>query len=166
MSAQPEGATLVEKTVGDKRIKTTVSAHVLLVGRGIGSTESVLLVRLAYKDQRGGKWSFPGGFVDEGEELGGALLREVIEEVGVRLRGWEQVDVVPLLDQEHPHISFLFLCDAWEGEVRCQSRELLEAAWFDRCAFAQLAQTGALAYPVMRQQVACLGWPAEGETPA
>ncbi|CAK0770389.1 hypothetical protein WCLP8_4560004 [uncultured Gammaproteobacteria bacterium] len=37
-----------------------------------------------------------------------ALLREVREEIGLRLQRWEQVAVVPLLDQPQPNVSFVF----------------------------------------------------------
>ncbi|MEO5348515.1 MAG: NUDIX domain-containing protein [Magnetococcus sp. YQC-3] len=145
------------------RVKATVSAHALLVERVDGETERVLMVRLAYKDHRWRKWSFPGGFVDEGEALDAALSREVFEEIGVRLQHWERMAVVPLLDQEHPHISFVYLCTAWEGEVQCLSHELLEAAWMDRPALTQIIQENDLAYPMMVQQLACLGWGESGE---
>lgn len=140
------------------RVRATVSAHALLVECVAGETERVLMVRLAYKDHRWRKWSFPGGFVDEGEGLEVALSREVFEEIGVRLRQWEQMAVIPLLNQEQPHISFIFLCSDWEGTVQCLSHELLEVAWVDRLTFAQLVQEDALAYPIMRQQMNCLGW--------
>lgn len=140
------------------RVKTTVSAHALIIDRPFGVGMRVLMVRLAYKDHRWRKWSFPGGFVDEGEAVDAALSREVVEEIGVCLQHWEQVAVIPMLDQEQPHIGFVFLCDAWEGEVSCMSRELLETAWIDRSTFVQMVQEEALAYPFMVQQVACLGW--------
>ncbi|MBF0584080.1 MAG: NUDIX hydrolase [Magnetococcales bacterium] len=140
------------------RVKATVSAHVLLVECVAGGAERVLMVRLAYKDHRWRKWSFPGGFVDEGEGLEAALLREVAEEIGVGLQTWEQVAVIPSLGQEQPHVSFVFLCREWLGEVECRSHELLEAAWVDRSMFARFVQEGALAYPVMCQQMRCLGW--------
>ncbi|MEO5339849.1 MAG: NUDIX hydrolase [Magnetococcus sp. MYC-9] len=140
------------------RVKATVSAHALLVEQRQGQAQRVLMVRLAYQDHRWRKWSFPGGFVDEGEEVEAALLREVQEEIGVRLLQWQRVAALPMLDQEHPNISFIFLCHAWEGEIVCRSRELLEAVWMDREAFERIVQGDGLAYSVMRRQVACLGW--------
>ncbi|MEO5362736.1 MAG: NUDIX hydrolase [Magnetococcus sp. DMHC-8] len=140
------------------RVNATVSAHGMLVECVDGVVERVLMVRLAYRDHRWRKWSFPGGFVDQGEELEAALVREVLEEIGVRLLRWQQATVIPILDQEHPNISFLFLCHAWEGEIRCCSHELLEYDWIDRAGFARIVQEDGLAYPVMVQQAACLGW--------
>ncbi|WP_130471898.1 NUDIX hydrolase [Candidatus Magnetaquicoccus inordinatus] len=145
-------------------VKATVSAHAMLVERASGTVEKLLMVRLAYKDQRWGKWSFPGGFVDQGEAVTDALLREVVEEIGIELLQWERMDVIPMLDQEHPNVSFLYISDCWQGEIQCRSRELLEVAWFDCAAFARMVQQGELAYSVIAEQVAVLGWDIEGAT--
>lgn len=140
------------------RVKASVSAHALIVNHSLGEEKRILMVRLAYKDHRWRTWSFPGGFVDEGENLETALLREVMEEIGLHLTQWQQVSVEPTLEQEQPHIAFIFRCDAWEGEPQCHSREILETAWIDRATFATIVQEKTLAYPVMLQQVQCLGW--------
>ena len=143
------------------RVKATVSAHALIVDQTPGDEENnirVLMARLAYKDHRSNKWSFPGGFVDGGESIEAALLREVGEEIGLRLTHWQQMAVVPMLEQEQPHIGFVYLCDAWEGQANCLSREINEVAWIDHSTFTQIVADNELAYPVMLQQVACLGW--------
>ena len=45
----------------------------------------ILLVQRAIEPSYG-KWVFPGGYVDRGESLGGAALREVKEECGLDVR--------------------------------------------------------------------------------
>jgi ADP-ribose pyrophosphatase YjhB (NUDIX family) len=44
----------------------------------------VVLLRRAVEPQKG-KWVFPGGFVDRGETVPGAAVRETWEEVGLRV---------------------------------------------------------------------------------
>ncbi|MBF0154131.1 MAG: NUDIX hydrolase [Magnetococcales bacterium] len=145
--------------------KASISAHVIIVRReSATSEEEVLLVRLAYRDHRSGKWSFPGGFVDSGEGLLSALRREVSEEVGLHLEEARIVNVVPMLEQESPHVGFIFRCDTWHGEAVCRSREITETLWAGRGAFATLVREGGMAYPQMPSQMAALGWsfPASG----
>ncbi|MBF0310190.1 MAG: NUDIX hydrolase [Magnetococcales bacterium] len=146
------------KGEGDRRLKATVSAHVILVERTSGGEERILLTQLAYRDQRNGKWCFPGGFVDAGETLEMALRREVMEEIGVRLHSVRQVAVVPLFELIVPNIGFLYVCESWEGEPRRLSHELMETAWVDREAFRLLEAQGQLAYAQMAVQVVGLGW--------
>ncbi|MBF0126255.1 MAG: NUDIX hydrolase [Magnetococcales bacterium] len=145
------------------RVKATVSAHVLIVERPPsrrpeGEGARILLVRLAYKDHRWSKWSFPGGYVDQGETLEQALKREVVEEIGLQLFTCERVEAVPMLQSECPNIGFIYLCEEWTGEPAIKSREILETAWVDELSFRRMDQEGQLAYPQMRHQTGSLGW--------
>lgn len=143
------------------RVKTTISTHALITKEdSFTKKQQVLLVRLAYRDHRWRHWCFPGGYVDEGEELITALCREVREETSLELLSWERVGVTPLLGLQQPNISFIYRCDTWQGVAAACSRELIEVAWFDEEQFLAIAQAdGPLAYPShMRRQVKALGW--------
>ncbi|HIJ82653.1 MAG: NUDIX hydrolase [Magnetococcales bacterium] len=142
-----------------ERLLATVSAHVILVDRQKNDAGiRILLGRLAYRDHRWGKWSFPGGYMDHGEEPEVSLCREVREETGVELLSWERIHVQPLLHLEHPHISFLYSSDDWQGDPVCLTREFLELQWVDELFYRRLVAEEALAYPCMRDQVAFVGW--------
>ncbi|MEO5366169.1 MAG: NUDIX hydrolase [Magnetococcus sp. WYHC-3] len=138
------------------RVKATLSAHVMILDRS--ADPRVLMARLAYRDHRKDKWSFPGGFVDEGETVEAGLCREVREEVGVGLNAWQLVGVEAALLLEQPHVAFLYLSREWQGEPYCLSHELVEVGWFDRRDFGRAQSAGALAYPQMSGQVRHLGW--------
>ncbi|MBF0194767.1 MAG: NUDIX hydrolase [Magnetococcales bacterium] len=142
------------------RVKTTVSAHALIVNQDpLSKKKQVLLVCLAYKDYRWGHWCFPGGYVDEGEEISTALKREVFEETSIELLTFEQVAVTPLLDIKQPNISFIFRCDSWNGVAKASSKELIKVAWVDETEFRKMAKDGPLAYPAhMCKQVENIGW--------
>ncbi len=69
----------------------------------------------------GGLWEFPGGKVEKGESLEAALLREVREELGVRVR-----IVRPLVTVQHSYSHFsitlhAFQCAHVSGRPKCRS---------------------------------------------
>ncbi|MEO5347607.1 MAG: NUDIX domain-containing protein [Magnetococcus sp. YQC-9] len=149
------------------RLRATVSAHVLILEKPMGIEPTrILLAKLAYRDHRAGKWSYPGGFVDQGEGLENALKREVVEEIGLQLDCCRYLETVPVLLAETPNIGFIFTCDRWSGTPGPISREILETLWVNEEQFWHLDREGLLAYPQMRDQTRCLGWqPPGGERP-
>lgn len=114
---------------GNKASLRHAIAHALVI-----KDNQILLIRRAQKLLEGGKWAFPGGFVDRDEILEKAVKREVKEE-----SGWE-VDVVSLIsiidnpdrpnDAGRQNIAFNYLCEATQktGEP---DWEVTEQKWFD-----------------------------------
>ena len=45
--------------------------------------DKILLVRIAPPFAESGKWNFPGGIIEDGEDIRAGLAREVFEETGV-----------------------------------------------------------------------------------
>jgi 8-oxo-dGTP diphosphatase len=71
------------------------------------------------KNERG-RWEFPGGAVEFGETLAGALRREMREEYGIEVEVGELLDVVDhILPDEGQHwVSPSYICRITAGEPR------------------------------------------------
>jgi 8-oxo-dGTP diphosphatase len=99
----------------------------------------VLLVRRG-KEPYEGRWALPGGFVDRGERLEEAVLRELEEETGITgtLRGIVGAYSRPDRDPRGHTISVVYAIDVTKKEVR-GGDDAAEAAWHDLTAPPPLA---------------------------
>lgn len=85
-----------------------------------------------------GKWVFPGGYVDRGEELHAAAVREALEEASLRIRIDGLLDLYSYPGQTT--IIIVYAATAIGGTLRADD-ESLEAAWFkvDALPWSELA---------------------------
>jgi 8-oxo-dGTP diphosphatase len=111
----------------------------------------ILLQRRRLGGEHGGLWEFPGGKVEPGESPQTALVREIDEELGLRI---DSRDLAPLSfasDAEAPllprkaYVILLYTCRVWQGEAECREGE--EIAWFAPEALDGLAMPP-LDYPL------------------
>ncbi len=71
----------------------------IIVGAAIVQNGRVLACARADRPESAGRWEFPGGKVEDGEEEPDALIRECEEELGVRVAVGDRVGGdVPLAD--------------------------------------------------------------------
>ncbi len=77
-------------------------------------------------------WAPPGGFIDQGESIDNAAVREVQEEVGIDV---DPGSLIPYSIVSIPSINQIcFICRAELSEEICPELgpEVSEAGWFDR----------------------------------
>ncbi len=79
-----------------------------------------------------GKWALPGGFVDVGERIEKALMREVKEETGMGVRIASVIGIYsdPKRDPRGHTVSVAFLCRKTSGRM-CAGDDAAAIAWFD-----------------------------------
>lgn len=95
-----------------------------------------LLVAQRAHDPGRGLWSFPGGFVDRGEELERALRREIMEETGLRIALDGLVGVYS--QPGHPVVLVAYRARPVGGTLR-PSHEAEQLAFFPADALPELA---------------------------
>jgi len=97
------------------------------VGVIVNGDGQILLSRRAADSHQGGLWEFPGGKLEDSEDVQTALARELEEELGIRITRFE-----PLVVVSHDYHDKLVLLDTWviqEFAGEPVSRESQPLAW-------------------------------------
>lgn len=90
--------------------------------------DKTLLVRIAPPFAESGKWNFPGGVIEDGEDIQVGLTREIFEETGVSCLIGEARDN---FTTENPDNDItIFDATYVQGTIVLQEEEILEARWF------------------------------------
>lgn len=88
---------------------------VLAVGALIENAAGKLLLVRRAREPGKGKWGLPGGFVDQGESAEQATAREVLEETGLVVSGFDYMYSAPNWYNYHgfisPVIDLFFRCE-------------------------------------------------------
>jgi 8-oxo-dGTP diphosphatase len=95
----------------------------------IDTDNRVLIAQRPEGKALAGLWEFPGGKLEPGERPEPALIRELAEELGIKV---EEPCLAPLTFASHGYDSFhllmpLYICRKWEGMVT--PREGQQLAW-------------------------------------
>jgi 8-oxo-dGTP diphosphatase len=102
------------------------------VGAVVVHQGRVLLIQRGKEPLRG-RWVVPGGTVELGETLEEAIVREVLEETGVRVKPRDIMTVFDRIQRsagqvEYHYVIVDYRCDYVSGELRAAS-DALDAAW-------------------------------------
>lgn len=84
------------------------------------SDRRVLLVKRKHPPNQG-SWAVPGGKVNFGELIEGALKREMREEISVEVRPKELMAIVEIIKEGFHYVILDFVCEIINGEVKAGS---------------------------------------------
>ena len=84
------------------------------------SDMKVLLVKRKHPPNQG-SWAVPGGKVNFGELIEGALKREMREEISVEVRPKELMAIVEIIKEGFHYVILDFVCEITNGEVKAGS---------------------------------------------
>lgn len=92
------------------------------------STNQILLVKLAEPFRNAHMWNFPGGVIENGEDIQAGLEREILEETNTKVTVTELLDT---FDTEDPENTIhIFTCNYISGVLKYQTEELEDIGWF------------------------------------
>ncbi len=90
----------------------------------------ILLIQRG-KAPHAGRWMVPGGTLEWGETLEEAVIREVLEETGIRIEVESFVELIEAISPEAPGYHFViadYAARAVSGSLRASS-DAADAAW-------------------------------------
>lgn len=102
---------------------------VRVVAAVIRSEDKIFATARGYGEFRG-QWEFPGGKIEPGETRQEALVREIQEELDVKI---EVGDLIDTIEYDYPsfHLSMdCFWCNVTEGEITLKEAE--DARWLSK----------------------------------
>lgn len=118
----------------------------------------VLLVR-RINPPDAGKWGYPGGWIDPGETMAQAAVRELFEETAVRAKARCVFNALDAFDYDHEgrlrrqFVMIAVLC-AWVSGTPIAGDDATEAAWFPIADLSSLENVSedvdTLAYQALR----------------
>lgn len=125
-------------------------AVIALVTRGEGANEEALLAQGV--NWRGEMYSCLAGFVEPGERLEAAVVREIHEEVGVMC---DDVRYVGSQPWPFPHSLMIgFRARYVGGDIQCDPTEIADAKWFRRDQLPNVPPHVSIARHIIDQWVA------------
>ena len=107
----------------------TIKVVAAIICDSLENTTKIFATARGYGEFKG-KWEFPGGKLEAGETSKQALIREIQEELSVKIEIGELIDTI---EYDYPtfHLSMdCFLCVVVDGEIILKEAEA--ARWLDK----------------------------------
>lgn len=105
--------------------------QILVVAGVIERHGKLLLAQRHPGGAEGGKWEFPGGKVESGEDPRAALRRELKEELGIETNAGQVLDVVSVIKNDLHLVLLYFASKLRSGEA--QPLDCADVRWFEPC---------------------------------
>lgn len=127
---------------------------VLGVGALIFQDEAVLMIRRGQQPLEG-FWALPGGGVEVGERLEAAIVREMMEETGLRVRPvsigavFERIIRDDVDSAEYHYVIVDYLCEICGGTLKAGS-DVSDVRWIPLAEMDQIPLTDGTANVVRR----------------
>jgi 8-oxo-dGTP diphosphatase len=107
----------------------TIKVVAAVISDSLENPKKFLATARGYGEFKG-KWEFPGGKIEVGETSQQALVREIQEELNVKIKVCDLIDTVEF-DYPKFHLSMkCFLCVIVDGEIIFKEAE--DAKWLDK----------------------------------
>ena len=107
----------------------TIKVVAAVISDSLENPKKFLATARGYGEFKG-KWEFPGGKIEVGETSQQALVREIQEELNVKIKVCDLIDTV-VFDYPKFHLSMkCFLCFIVDGEIIFKEAE--DAKWLDK----------------------------------
>lgn len=90
--------------------------------------------------RRPGAWDLPGGALIKGEDIGGAIKREVFEETSLKIFNLQPIYVKTIKNLNPIGIDNLYICwqvGKWQGKIKL-SDEHVDFSWATQKEFSRL----------------------------
>jgi len=103
----------------------------LTVDGAVIKNNMILLVKRKHQPFKG-KWALPGGFVEYGEKVEDAVVREVFEETGLKTKIVDLVGVYsdPGRDPRGHTVTIVYLLEVVDGELK-EGDDASDVKFFD-----------------------------------
>jgi mutator protein MutT len=123
------------KNNGGKTMKEVTAAIIIKSGK-------ILICQRSKTDNLSGKWEFPGGKLELGENFEQYIEREVLEETECKVKAVKQIKAItsysPGSEFEKEVVLVFYLCKYIDGEPK-QGDGVNSAEWIDETKFSRLS---------------------------